>query len=238
VVKNHQAIVEVLDQAGADINILNKYNYTPLNLAQEEELTELAQYLSGIGAAANKHTISLNDRRKAKALYEQASPYFQKNKYQKAIPLLDQAITLNPLYGLAHHGLAIIYLYHAKKYQLAEEHILRSIELSPDDVESYYTAGRVYYSLGKMQASKPFFQKYIGLAPDTYNTQDLKKNYAHLLVPGDQSREVRLREKSLLNQYVFLLSEYKQFLIAGLSILLLILLMVRLKKHRNKRLNR
>lgn len=232
VVNNHQELVELLAQAGANVNIENKYHYTPLNLAEQEGLNPLAQYLRSVGGVSNKDIISLKDRREAKALYDQASPYFQSDSYQKAIPLLVQSIAKNPLDGLSHHGLAVIYLYHAKEYALAKEHILRSIELSPNDTESYYTAGRVYYAMGEIDQSKPFFQKYVKLAPDTYNTQDLKNNYAFLLDINDKSSP--LEGATLSHQVKRLLVENRQFLMAGFSILLLILVMIRLRRKKSQ----
>ena len=88
-------------------------------------------------------------------------------------------IEMHPTYGLGHHGLAVA-LWNHKQPQQALLHIKRAIKLNPNDVEQYYIAGRICFSLGEMAIAMKYFAVYVEKAPDTYNTADLLKRWPTL----------------------------------------------------------
>lgn len=173
---NYLTLVKMLVEYGVDTALLTqKYHYTALNLAKENAYHDIEQYLMSVGAGENKNIVTYTNMQLARERYEEAGAYYNQQQFSKGIVLLEQALELNPSYALAQHGLAVLYLYYAKDYKKAEAAIVASLALSTNDIEAYYTAGRVYYALDQIDRSKPYFQEYVTLAPDTYNAQDLKK---------------------------------------------------------------
>jgi tetratricopeptide (TPR) repeat protein len=57
----------------------------------------------------------------------------------------------------------------------------RAIALNPGYAEAYYWGGRIYHVLNKPEKYRPYFQHYVKIKPDSYNSQDLIKRYSHLL---------------------------------------------------------
>jgi tetratricopeptide (TPR) repeat protein len=58
-------------------------------------------------------------------------------------------LNANPADGMAHYGLALLYL-HAKQYNLAAEHFRRAVELLPDYPDAHY-----YYGLSLIGGRRP-----------------------------------------------------------------------------------
>jgi ankyrin repeat protein len=233
--KNHLATVKILADHGVNTALLTKkYQYSALNFAEEYQFNELAIYLKSVGATINTHVISQVDRDRAVELYDEAGAFFKPGQHEKAISLMEEAIAVNPNYALAHHGMAILYLYYAKDYALAETFIMQAFKLNAKDAESHYTAGRIYYAMGDIAKSKPFFQKYVKMSPDTYNTQDLKNNYAHLLKDTVGASTTMSKHSSFINSLRSAIQQYKTFLLAGCSIALLLLLLIRRRQSKKQ----
>lgn len=179
--KYHLDVVKALIERGADLTVKDHDNRSAIDIAAEKNHSEIVEYLKSEGASLSLNIVSIEDRRLARKIYDQSIPFFTKEGHQKGIELALQSLDINPNYALAHHGLAVLYLYHAHKYEKAVEHILVSLELDPHDSEAYYTAGRALHAAGKVEESRVYFKKYVELEPDTYNTQNLKSSFAHLI---------------------------------------------------------
>ena len=218
---DHLDIVKQLVSAGANINLTNNNGHTPLSWAQEQKIEPIASYLKIKGANDSVNVVSSKDRKKSSALYKQSTAFFNANDYPKAQALIAEALEYNPNNALAYHGLAVLNLYHSKDYGEAERNISQSLTLNPNDAESYYTAGRVYYELNQPEKYKPLFQKYVVLAPDSFNTSDLKKNYPHLLTTNNTDGATNV---------VSFISKYK-YLILALCFLLVLWLLIRARRR-------
>lgn len=228
--KNHIGIVSALVEHGVNTAIsTTKYNYTALNLAEHHQLDGLVDYLRSVNAVANVDIVSKVDRDRAVALYDEAGAYFKPGQYQKALSLIKEAIAANPNYAVAHHGMANLHLYHLKDAAAAEKYILQTLAIDPNNAESYYTAGRVYYAMGDIAKSKPFFQQYVKKAPDTYNTQDLKNNYRHLL--GENNNSVLPTDSlNITDSLLFKIDQHRQTIVTVLILFIILLLLIRQRK--------
>jgi tetratricopeptide (TPR) repeat protein len=226
VVNNYLPIVKMLVEHGVNTGLLtSRYQYTALNLSIERNYLDIVQYLKSVNAIENNSAVTYADRNKAIKVYEQAAPYYNRDEYDQGLVFIKQALEYDPSYAVAYHGLAVMYLYYAVDYQKAEAAIVKSLELDGSDVEAYYTAGRVYYALGDIDKSKPFFQEYVKLAPDTYNTQDLKKSYTYLLT--NSTGLPSIAGSSLLNEGLFYFDKYRLHVTGILLVFLLLFLVVR-----------
>jgi TolB-like protein/Tfp pilus assembly protein PilF len=83
---------------------------------------------------------------------------FHNLDWKGAEQLFRRAIELNPNHWNAHRELGLL-LWRAGKFEAAEKEALRSMELQPLSVHSYYLLGSIYSSMGKHQMAVDQFKK-------------------------------------------------------------------------------
>jgi ankyrin repeat protein len=214
--RGYTDIAIFLVESGADTGLKNKAGYTPLSFARKKGFAEIESYLQNIGAADSQVVDDSEKVKKAGEIYQQSSQYFNQKDYKKAIGIYHKSLEVYPDYYLAYAGLAQVAFDFEKDFVKADRYFDKSIELNPDYVDNYYWKARTNYSLNRPEVYRPLFNKYIELAPDTYNAIDLQKNWSHLL--AEQSSIT-----SPPNDY----SQYQAYAIASFAILIGILLLLR-----------
>jgi Flp pilus assembly protein TadD len=87
-------------------------------------------------------------------LYDEADRLKDAGKLDEAVSKLEEALSVDPNYALAHSALAVV-LQKLGKHEAAVEHARKVCELSPDDPFSYTALSvilqRVYAGTGDMQ---------------------------------------------------------------------------------------
>ncbi len=173
--------MKFLVESGADTGLKNKAGYTPLSFARKNGFSEIESYLQDFGAADSQVVDVSEKLKRASEIYNESNQYFNRKDYKKAIGIYQKSLEVYPDYYLAYAALAQVAFEFEKDFVKADKYYDKSIELNPEYVENYYWKGRTNYNLNRPEIYRPLFQKYIELAPDTYNTIDLKKNWSHLL---------------------------------------------------------
>lgn len=207
----HKYIVRQLIAAGANLNSRDWLGRTPLDLAREEGQKEIASRLLDAGSEANEEAVTISEREKMKELIEQARAQASNN--ESSIALYRQALKISDNSWYVHYQLGYA-LWHFDGEEAAR-HLDRAIALNPMYSELYYWAGRINHTLDRPNKYTPYFTQYIAMAPDTYNTQDLRKNYQHLL--GAQPEKVSEKVSSTIEPKYYL---------AGLAVIVLLGLLV------------
>lgn len=220
VLQGHINIVRLLVENGADPDIKNKNNYTPLSLAKSQKFDDIAEYLKSVGAEDGHDFVSMEDRKKANKLYTEGAKYFTSRDFKKAQKLFAEAIEYDPNNYLYYNGLGLLYWQFEHDLGKADEYMNKSIALNPNFAESYYNLGRINYELGRPAVYQPLFQKYVKLAPDTYNAKELKENYAHLFV-DDAAKGIQYSPTPVSSS---LISKYRNALLSLVAILVAFLL--------------
>jgi len=136
-------------------------------------------------------------------------------------------------HSLAYYSLGIGAWQFERDLKKAGEYMRKSIDLNSNYAESYYGLGRINHSLGKPGVYKPLFQKYIKLAPDTYNAKDLQRKYSQFLT--DKPSNVRPKQEYVDQSLIDSMLRDKRliFVLAGLLAGLLILRFWQVKRLRN-----
>jgi len=221
--RGYVEIVKFLLEQGADPGLKSNQGHTALSLARAKKFSSIASYLQGIGAVDAQVVDNSAKIKKAEEVYALSGQYFNQKDYEKAKEIYFKALQYYPDYYLAYAGLAQVAFDFEKDYLQADKYYDKSIELNPDYLENYYWKGRANFKLNRPEIYKPLFTKYVALAPDTYNSRDLKSNWPHLLVVGNLSA----RETDLLSNLIRLAREYSSLIAACFGIFLLLLLLVR-----------
>lgn len=99
-----------------------------------------------------------NNPSHAQALTYLADSYIQSNHPEKAMPLLEKAVEINPKIELAHLDLGILYTSADKKAEALRE-LKAAEQLNPNDQAVHWRLGRFYKSLGKNQEAQAEFAK-------------------------------------------------------------------------------
>jgi len=235
--RGHVNVVLALLEADVDLDIKNALKHTALSLAKEKGFDEIVDALTDMGAADSEKVITKLDQEKAIELYEKASSFYNKKDYKKAISIFKEAIELNEGYATAYHTLAMTQWQFARDYEEANRNIVKAIKLNPAAAESYYIAGRINYSMRRPEKYKAYFQRYVKMAPDTYNTKDLKKNYASVLTNNLQQRISSGQSSENINidsEKRWLYENYRYLLLVTMLLGLLLLLKLRKAKNRTE----
>ena len=241
----HLEIVKQLVAKTADLQLLNHLNQAPLNVAQEQNYQAIADYLIQQGAVASDRVISLADRNRIDSYYQKASNHFNKNDYPKAIEYYKKILQIQPNHVSSHHYIAVLYFQYDGKLALAEQHINKALALNPGWPDSYYIAGRIYYAMNKPEKYTPIFKQFVRMDPDSYNAQDIFRNFSHVLGDAQGNTEVidKAKESNILyangvipklKTQPFTASmplKYYLFLIDGLILLLLLWLLVKIRQR-------
>ena len=225
--RGYQEIVRFLVENGADPGIKNNKGHTALSFARVKRFNQIESYLKGIDAPDAQVVDNSANIKKAEEIYELSGQYFNKKDFEKAREIYFQALEYYPDYYLAYAELAQVAYDFEKDYIQADKYFDKSIELNPEFLENYYWKGRVNYELNRPEIYKPLFAKYVELAPDTYNSQDLKKNWAHLLNDNNSLN----RESDWVSRLIRLSRENLNSIAAGLGILVLLLLLYRVRSR-------
>lgn len=234
-------ILAMLIDKGADPNIKNHRGRTVLSLAKSLKQNRLITYLEGIGAKDSKalvvEIIPKEMLERAANEFIKSKQFFNSKDHAKAEMHLKEAIRINPNYVSAYYSLAILQMYHSRKYEEARDNIEKAFELGESDPEALYTAGRIYHALNMPEKYKPLFQKYVELAPNTYNATDLKRNWSSYLrdnqVDSERSLLVGLVQNSMFIRAQIFVGEHRSSIIASLGVFILLLILVRLRSRKN-----
>ena len=66
------------------------------------------------------------------------------DKVKESVSLFRKALRLDPLHAPTRTAYALVLAYKVRDYELAEKHLLRSLELAPTSVEALHHLGRLY----------------------------------------------------------------------------------------------
>ncbi|MDI6785059.1 MAG: tetratricopeptide repeat protein, partial [bacterium] len=99
-------------------------------------------------------------------LYNLAIAYMQKNETARAIPLLEEALQINPVYLEAHYNLAMAY---GKKGWIDKEiaHLQKVVALDKNYADAHYSLGIAYAQQGKVNEAVYSLRQAIALYPAT-----------------------------------------------------------------------
>lgn len=223
--RGYEEIVRFLVEQGADPGLKNNKGHTALSFARAKRFNQIASYLKGIDAPDAQVEDNSANIKKAEEIYELSGQYFNKKDYEKAKEIYFKALEYYPDYYLAYAGLAQVAFDFEKDYIQADKYYDKSIELNPRFLENYYWKGRVNFELNRPEIYKPLFTKYVEVAPDTYNSKDLKANWPHLLNDNNSLN----REGDLVSRFIKLVRENLNLIAAGLGILVLLMLLLRFR---------
>jgi ankyrin repeat protein len=222
--RGYTKIVKFLIDSGADTSLKNKAGYTALSLARKNGFADIESFQKNLGAEDSQVVDNSEKIKKASEIYEQSNQYFNQKDYKKAIKVYRKSLEVYPDYYLAYAGLAQVAFDFEKDFVKADKYFDKSIELNPEFVENYYWKARTNYNLNRPEVYRPLFRKYAEMAPDTYNTIDLKKNWSHLLVEG---HSMMVEEHSMISLQKEDYGRYQALIIAGLAAFIAALLLFR-----------
>lgn len=120
----------------------------------------------GYKEGAIEDTIQENLLERAKMLYRRAKLLYTQKKYVDAVPLLDEAVALDPdklpyLLMLGLCQMNVPSLRHA-----AEKNFQKVIDQEPWNVEAYTAMGFLFLSVDQLNRAEGFFRKVLSLNPD------------------------------------------------------------------------
>ena len=218
--RGHLDIVELLADRGAATGLKNKAGYTPLSFARKKNFAAIEEFLHARGAEDSQVEPESDQLKRAQEIYAESNQYFNQQDYRKAIEIYEKTLEVYPDYYLPYAALAQVAFDFEKDFEKADRYYDKSIELNPGYAENYYWKARTNYQLGKPEIYRPLFQKYVEMAPDTYNAIDLKKNRPYLL-----------EEESAIPLPPAVFVRYQVPLFAGLIVLLVGLLSYRMLRR-------
>ena len=102
---------------------------------------------------------------KAEDLNRQAILRIREAKYDQAIPLLNQAITIAPKFAEGHLNLGSAHMLAGRPAD-SISHLKRGIELDPSAPEGFNQLGVAYEKMGKVNLAIEALEKAIALKPD------------------------------------------------------------------------
>jgi tetratricopeptide (TPR) repeat protein len=111
----------------------------------------------------------------AKKLFDSASVLIMEEQYEKAIPLLNQAIQIDSDYT-APYVYKLSYQWQLKEYDSCLKISDRLIKLHPAVADYYAQTGMLYYLKGYSQLSKNFFKEAVSLCDKRLDTMGKKNN--------------------------------------------------------------
>jgi tetratricopeptide (TPR) repeat protein len=159
--------VEILEPLGADA--ANPPDSDSLfMMARAYQCAGQADKAAETNAAFEKS--SKNDRAtkenqtQAKHLVEQANGLAQKNDLNGAAEILNQAIELDPAYGLAYSQLAKIY-YSEGKLDEASDAIAKALERDANQPDFLYVRGKIYERQNRPDGALADFQRTVAIDP-------------------------------------------------------------------------
>ena len=94
----------------------------------------------------------------AQALAFLADCYLQTNRSDKAMPLIEKSIQIDPNFGRSHLDLGILYA-DAGRHEDALREFKLAAQLNPEDPNPHWRLARLYQSMGKKEEAAVEFQK-------------------------------------------------------------------------------
>jgi tetratricopeptide (TPR) repeat protein len=131
----------------ADLNPSDAEPYLFLGLARSLMIVRSDGYLERMARFAKMQP------RNALAQYYWAGALINRQAGQEAIPLLRQAIQLDPKLGIAYLQLGILYL-EAGQTRAAAENLTKAIEVNPELEEAHYRLAEVYRKQGAAESAR------------------------------------------------------------------------------------
>lgn len=101
----------------------------------------------------------------AKEVYTKAGAAFEENRFEEAIELYTQAITLDPKYSSAYFNRALSYAI-LNKYQEAQQDAEHVMDIEPDSFDAPYVMGIVAEYQQDYQGAKEWYQKSLSKNPN------------------------------------------------------------------------
>ena len=108
-------------------------------------------------------------------------------KEQEAIEAYQQAITLDEYLPWIHNNLGVLLLKNAEA-DMAADHFLKSLNLDPENIDTYRNLGNAYYALGEWGAAANAYQQ--GLELDS-TLLEIKAEWAGMILYNNQLEEAR-----------------------------------------------
>jgi tetratricopeptide (TPR) repeat protein len=124
-------------------------------------LARLGRWKEALRAFARVHE---RDPESPVPLVQMATVHIGRRDAGGAEPLLEEALRLDPDFGLAHHHLGLVRLTRGD-VPGAERHFRRALELEPDDVDSQLNLGLLLASAGRAAEARPFLEAFVRRAP-------------------------------------------------------------------------
>lgn len=181
----HPEVLAILIKSGARLDVVMDDGYTPLGIAKHRKFEEMVAMLEKAGAPDKVVKLTAEERETRRALTKSAFDKLRTGDYPGAKQDMLALLEIEPDSARVTRQLAMAMFSHGapSEWEEADRYMLEAIRLNPDDPELIYWRGRLNHKLNRPDIYKPLFIKYVELAPDTYNSQDLKKNYASYLKP-------------------------------------------------------
>ena len=152
---------EALDEKGDDAGAVSQFRAASL----ADPIPPIVQF--GLGyllwkqkhfeEAAKEFQAELNNNSE----HQQARSYLgdsliELNRYEQALPLLEQAAAAPAVMAMVHRDLGVVYAEAGRKEDAASE-LLKAISIDPKDVSPHWRLGKLYQSMGKKDEAKAQF---------------------------------------------------------------------------------
>ncbi len=100
-----------------------------------------------------------------RTLYQQATKYYNEGKYEKAIPLYEQIIDINPNFAQAFNQLGLSYKATGMDLKEVAWYFKAAIDINPKFAQAYENLGKAYYGLQDFDKAEYYCKKALEINP-------------------------------------------------------------------------
>lgn len=150
--------------------VIEIYSSKPMDSLSIDELIGLAKAYRSLDqfdkAVTTYEAVLSRDSTRCDILYDMGTTYMKVKNYARAIDVFGKKIACDTSsgYRFASHLNAAMSSMQLKEFKGAEEHILKSIELRPENVQAWLTLAQNYVQLGNLKKQREAYKKVIELA--------------------------------------------------------------------------
>lgn len=125
-----------------------------------------------------------------KELFDEAAEAFYAGKYDQAVKYYERIIEMEPNFAPAYNALGLALKIQGALNDDVIFYFKKAIELDPSFLPSYDNLGKMYYSIGDMDAAESYFNKGLAIEPDN-ESMTLSMGWVYLL--GRNNSDAALR---------------------------------------------
>lgn len=134
-----------------------------------------------------------------KDLFDEAAKAFHSGNYEQAINNYERIIEMEPNFAPAYNALGLAMKIQGASNDDVSFYFKKAMELDPNFLPSYDNLGKLYYSLGDMDAAETYFNKGLVIDPDN-ESMTLSMGWIYLLGRNDAEAALKyfrkVREKT------------------------------------------